>query len=206
MTRSGACAFWSWRRHKVLAAPLAFALIAVGLLPVLPVRSAALASTASASGLAFGGRKATPPRCETVPAVGPAVAAGSLLSGVAATSSCDAWAVGGDPVGSRTEPLIEHWNGRFWRQVPSPQPGAGQSAGGTLAAVAAGSFGDAWAVGWSATAALAEHWDGSSWKLSPVLGVANYRGSRCSPWLPRRTEGSGPSVLTRLELVIGAAG
>ena len=195
MTRSGACAYWSWRRHRVLAVPLVSALIVVGVLPVLPVRSAAQASAASASS-----------RCGTVAAVGPAVAAGSLLSGVAATSSCDAWAVGSDPVGSRTEPLIEHWNGRFWRQVPSPQPGAGQSAGGTLAAVAAVSLGDAWAVGWSATAALAEHWDGSSWKLSPVLGVANYRGSRCSPWLPRRTEGSGPSVLTRLELVIGAAG
>ena len=127
---------------------------------------------------ALGGRGATPARCGTVSAVGPAVAAGSLLSGVAATSSCDAWAVGSDPAGSRTEPLIEHWNGQFWRQVPSPQPGTGQSAGGTLAAVAAVSFGDALAVGWSATAALAEHWDGSSWKLSPVLGVAKYRGSR----------------------------
>jgi hypothetical protein len=101
-----------------------------------------------------------------------------MLAGVTATSSCDAWAVGSDPAGSRTEPLIEHWNGEFWRQVSSPQPGAGQSAGGTLAAVAALSFDDAWAVGWSGTSGLAEHWDGTSWALSPVNGVAKYRGSR----------------------------
>ena len=83
--------------------------------------------------------------------------------------------------GSRTEPLIEHWNGRLWRQVPSPQPGTpgtGRSAGGRLAAVAALSFEDAWTVGWSGTTALAEHWDGSSWQLSPVAGAGRYQGSR----------------------------
>ncbi len=118
------------------------------------------------------------PTCGTVSAVGPALAKGGLLAGVAATSWCNAWAVGSDPAGSRTEPLIEHWNGRFWRQVPSPQPGAGRSEGGVLAAVTATSYRVAWGVGWSGNAALAERWSGVSWQLSPVLGAAGFRRSR----------------------------
>src|SRR5262249_50731966 len=47
------------------------------------------------------------------------------LFAVAATSRIDAWAVG-DIVtgsGSRVRPLILHWNGRRWANVPSPDLG-----------------------------------------------------------------------------------
>jgi hypothetical protein len=37
------------------------------------------------------------------------------LSGVSASSGRNAWAVGADG----SAPLVEHWNGRRWKQVPS---------------------------------------------------------------------------------------
>jgi hypothetical protein len=57
------------------------------------------------------------------------------LSGVAATSASNAWAVGGA--------LILHWNGKTWKRVPSPSSAAG------LSGVAATSATNAWAVGGS---------------------------------------------------------
>ena len=66
--------------------------------------------------------------------------AGSFLYGVAATSASNAWAVGPARSG---KPVILHWNGTTWKQVPSPSPGA--FAG--LSSVAATSASNAWAVG-----------------------------------------------------------
>jgi hypothetical protein len=45
------------------------------------------------------------------------------LNGVVILGRCDVWAVGQteDP-GQLT--LIEHWNGKAWRQVTSPNPGS----------------------------------------------------------------------------------
>jgi hypothetical protein len=38
-----------------------------------------------------------------------------VLSGVAATSACNAWAVGSyKNVGDHYRPLVEHWNGKAW--------------------------------------------------------------------------------------------
>jgi hypothetical protein len=54
------------------------------------------------------------------------------LSGVAALSSTDVWAVGANPNTSPGQPLSEHWDGKHWRVVP----GAPQTVG-TLSAVAA---------------------------------------------------------------------
>lgn len=49
------------------------------------------------------------------------------LYGVAAHSSTDVWAVGTyantNPLNIR-QPLIEHWNGINWSQVPAPATGA----------------------------------------------------------------------------------
>ena len=82
------------------------------------------------------------------------------LSGVAATSRSDAWAVGSDGPGT----LIEHWNGKKWAVVPSPGGLAD-----ALDAVAAISPADAWAVGYSdlVTRALIEHWNGKKWTVVP---------------------------------------
>jgi hypothetical protein len=94
---------------------------------------------------------------------------GNVLNAVAAASPSSAWAVG--YAGSSSilaTTLIEHWNGRAWKHVPSPapQPGCGgcQFPGDRLAGVAATSAANAWAVGGSGHGALIEHWDGTKWR------------------------------------------
>jgi hypothetical protein len=99
---------------------------------------------------------------------------GGSLSGVAATSSSNAWAVGSDTSGS----LILHWNGTSWKQVPSPS-GIG------LSAVTATSLTNAWAVGCveiygcNDNAAPGQrivivHWNGATWKRVPSPNPAGY--------------------------------
>jgi hypothetical protein len=64
------------------------------------------------------------------------------LSGVAATSSTNAWVVGAYYYGHGGD-IVERWNGKAWKVQPSP--GGGGS--GELWGVAATSSTDAWAVG-----------------------------------------------------------
>ena len=84
----------------------------------------------------------------------PSPGSNSWLSGVAATSPRNAWAVGlNSPAAPASRPgpgaktLIEHWNGKAWKRVPSPSPGPAQLIGG----VAATSARNAWAVGQTGT-------------------------------------------------------
>jgi hypothetical protein len=81
------------------------------------------------------------------------------LSGVAAVSARDAWAVGDTGNYPHYRTLIVRWDGRAWKRVPSPSRG---SASG-LAGVAATSARSAWAVGYTDTSAgsmtLIEHWN-----------------------------------------------
>jgi hypothetical protein len=69
---------------------------------------------------------------------------------VAAVSTRDVWAVGSwtTPLTGQRETLIEHWTGRHWDVVPSPDP-----LHNVVSAVAAGR-GDAWAVGRGTRGAL----------------------------------------------------
>jgi hypothetical protein len=98
----------------------------------------------------------------------------SDLESVAAFSRSSAWAVGEYDKGSTELSLIEHWNGRTWKQVPNPNPGGPH--GTYLNAVAAVSSSSAWAVGafdnGTAWQTLIEHWNGRSWKrvVSPSPG------------------------------------
>jgi hypothetical protein len=69
----------------------------------------------------------------------PSPGTGAALTGVAAISAKDAWAVGT----SDGKTLILRWNGKAWKRLPSPSPGT--SAG--LAGVAAFTARAAWAVG-----------------------------------------------------------
>jgi hypothetical protein len=99
----------------------------------------------------------------------------SELSGVAARTSADVWAVG-----SFTKPnnlvrtLIERWDGSSWARVKSPN--AGHPVGGQLSGVVALAADDAWAVGSYGQGApgrtLIEHWDGTAWTIvqSPNKG------------------------------------
>jgi hypothetical protein len=99
-------------------------------------------------------------------------AGGGFFTAVAATSSSDAWAVGStgpasEGTGQRT--LIEHWNGRTWSLVPSPNvPG---SSANFLKGIAAVSSHSAWAVGGSPVGGpfktMVLYWDGAHWTLVP---------------------------------------
>ncbi len=64
-----------------------------------------------------------------------------------------------------------HWNGKAWKQVPSPAP-----ASGSLSGVAAVSARRAWVVGFGGTTdrVLIERWDGTAWKQvpSPVAAMS----------------------------------
>lgn len=87
---------------------------------------------------------------------------GGILSGVAATSASNAWAVGFDEdFAFGFEGIIEHWNGTSWKLVDSPVPD------GALFSVTALSARDAWAVG-SGSGALIEHWNGTHWTATTV--------------------------------------
>jgi hypothetical protein len=114
----------------------------------------------------------------------------NTLSAIAAVAPNDVWAVGDhyDPAlegGSGGEPLdrtlILRWDGREWRQVPTPNL---PDLGNRLAAIGALSPNDVWAVGsaWGSegTGPLSMHWDGREWTLVPV------------PW----NQGDAETVLT----------
>jgi hypothetical protein len=103
---------------------------------------------------------------------------GASLSGVAATSASNAWAVGYYPAGGVDQTLIEHWDGSVWCQVASPDPG-GSARGNAVSAVTATSASNAWAVGYYVNSANVEqtlvlHWNGTSWKqvTSPDPGTS----------------------------------
>lgn len=116
---------------------------------------------ASSAGWAWGGET-----WKIVPNPVPDSSTNSSLSGVAAVSSHDIWAVGYyvDKQTQTYNALIEHWNGARWRIVASPNPG---KIG--LNAVAADSAHDAWAVGsinaGTGGGTLTEHWNGTRWSV-----------------------------------------
>jgi hypothetical protein len=109
----------------------------------------------------------------------PNTPAGSIqgsLAAVAGDSPHDVWAVGSYyRVAADGEhamhPLVLHWDGARWKQVPSPDP-AGPGHRSFLNGVTAPSPGGVWAVGSASRHgnqhALAEHWDGAHWNIVPI--------------------------------------
>lgn len=104
----------------------------------------------------------------------------ALFNGVAVTSSNDAWAVGYSSDARGTyHTLAQHWDGKEWRTVPTPNSGTVLN---MLTGVAALSPDDAWAVGYYVTEkstykTMTQHWDGKEWRIvdSPNPGkVTNY--------------------------------
>jgi hypothetical protein len=82
---------------------------------------------------------------------------------VAALNSADAWAVGSMSIGpAHTGVLVEHWDGARWSVIPTPDVGQSQ-----LAAVAAISRANVWAVGNQVDNTLIEHWDSDRWEVIP---------------------------------------
>lgn len=101
-----------------------------------------------------------------------------ILSSVVDISSGNAWAVGyGQGSSGVSRALIEHFNGTNWSVVPAANDS--NSVEDSLAAVAAVSANNVWAVGSHFDTAiggndgLIEHWTGSAWSIvpSPIVSI-----------------------------------
>ena len=97
------------------------------------------------------------------------------LNAISFDSRSDIWAVGGEPTESRDKvrPLVEHWNGVRWSDVPTALRAGGLN-GVTLV-----SSSDIWAVGTTSGDVgsqniLILHWDGHAWSVADAPTV---RGS-----------------------------
>lgn len=111
---------------------------------------------------------------------------GNQLNAVAVVNASDIWAVGFSPHPSGTplylrQTLTEHWNGKNWSVVASPNPTGKTYV--VLNGVDAISSNDVWAVGHSGDPSsiplqtLTEHWNGSSWSLIPSPSPGTYNGN-----------------------------
>jgi hypothetical protein len=112
----------------------------------------------------------------------PAVATfGTQLSGIAADSPSDIWAVGQFfSAADAKQPLILHWNGTTWTRATLPGPGSKTE---MLYGAAVVSPTDAWAVGLGPcvgpsgncpSQALTMHWNGTSWKVVGSVSVSDH--------------------------------
>ena len=106
----------------------------------------------------------------------------AILEAVSAISPTDVWAAGNLIIGvpaKASRALIEHWNGRRWTIVPSPNVTSSGVTNDFLFSVSGSRRDDVWAVGsWGdympggfggkGDHALAMHWDGRRRSLSPT--------------------------------------
>lgn len=86
----------------------------------------------------------------------PMVGTQSQLTGVAAVSANNVWAVGN----ADGQALVMHWNGSVWRTINTPAP-----TNSGLNAVTVVAPNDIWAVGYSATGPLTLRYNGSTWNV-----------------------------------------
>lgn len=97
----------------------------------------------------------------------------NYLSGIAAVSASDVWAVGDyfNSITFASQALALHWNGTRWSIVPSPNfASTSQTFENDLYGVAAVSSNNVWAVGYytnTSDQTLTEHWNGSHWSVVP---------------------------------------
>ena len=91
----------------------------------------------------------------------------------------DVWAVGGITAGlGYAGTAAEHWNGKTWKVVPTPNPLANH---GALHGVTAVSASNVWAVGTYANSMgvsvpFAEHWNGKAWKIVSMPNASGTAG------------------------------
>lgn len=107
----------------------------------------------------------------------------TVLFAVAAPQSDDVWAVGiqHDATQRHARTLIDHWNGKGWVTVPSPNPKAPFTTE-VLDSVSASSPTNVWAAGYYLSIGglyrtLIEHWDGRSWQISLSANVSGAQTS-----------------------------
>ncbi|HET8844275.1 MAG TPA: hypothetical protein VFN35_22605, partial [Ktedonobacteraceae bacterium] len=98
----------------------------------------------------------------------------SVLNAVAAASTSDVWAVGysypfasSEWIQSTSKTLIEHWNGKAWQIISSPN---GPGHNGILNSLVVISQNNIWAAGSfidsnHITQPLLEHWNGTVWQI-----------------------------------------
>lgn len=96
---------------------------------------------------------------------------GTELYDVVALTHDNVWAVGYTSSRSQSQlALIEHWDGKSWHVVASPQPqGSDLTSAATLWSLSALGPDDIWAGGYYIVSGLnhylLEHWDGHAWNL-----------------------------------------
>jgi hypothetical protein len=120
----------------------------------------------------------------------PVLKNGGYLSGVAAVSSNDVWAVGAE-FGS-TPGLVEHWNGTSWSTVSSPAFANVGFFSPPEQPISADASNDVWAVGVDQTTAgpAALHWNGQTWSVVPVA-VTRFGFSSVTALSPTDVWGAG---------------
>jgi hypothetical protein len=104
---------------------------------------------------------------------------GRVLHAIATRGRGDAWVVGERWRGNGRigKTLAEHWNGKRWIVVATPNPSAhGRRYDAILQAVTIRSASDAWAVGYTLTGrnmsrTLILHWNGLHWQIVPSPSV-----------------------------------
>ena len=107
------------------------------------------------------------------------------FTGIVALTPTNAWAVASNVAcqGGCKTPLIEHWDGSIWSIVSAPKGKSSRN----VAAIAAASPNDIWAVGSSGSnppvSTLTLHWDGQRWSVvpSPPHGQAQLFGVTALP-------------------------
>ena len=110
----------------------------------------------------------------------PARSRGSTLTAIAAGPAGTAWAAGYYFADTNVDPavftLTEKWDGRSWRQVPSPSPGGSVRSSADqslLQAICVTSPSDGWSAGSYGSGnplgkILIERWDGRAWRQPPL--------------------------------------
>jgi hypothetical protein len=126
----------------------------------------------------------------------------SWFNDVIDLSPISAWAVGESASSQANNQdqrtFIEHWDGKTWAIVPSPNPAAGVNAADVLESVAGVGPSDLWAAGWDldpvtdTISMVFEHFDGRSWQVVAAPPGAPSSPGPSTPW-PRTT--CGPSAI-----------
>jgi hypothetical protein len=103
------------------------------------------------------------------------------LASVACPLASSCMAVGARINGSDAQvALADHWNGRRWRALTVPSPGAKVT---VLNAVSCGAPDSCMAIGFFDAAGdrpiLAEHWNGRSWRITSIKHVGQLTGISC---------------------------
>jgi hypothetical protein len=116
---------------------------------------------------------------------------GDQLTGIAAASASDIWAVGISAAGGIQSTLTEHWNGSSWSVVTSPNTAAEDN---LLSGVTVVSSNDVWAVGTgdspdygSGSIPIALHWNGASWSIVGASSPSGGGGDRFDAAVALRT-------------------